>query len=528
MTKLIKKYQPGGAVTSGSNGFSSTLNGILNSADTWLGSADSGKVWSNVGSAGSLIGAVTGDQNIGKITSNVANLGQAASTLAKGATFSKNFANGVQGFKNAFNGVKMGDAAIKGKGLINGFKNIKAISDAAKFNGGMANIAGSMTNVANLGSTALGAINSLTSLDKKREYQGDKGAITQGLDMAWDLGASAASFAGPVGAAVGLGMNALKTVGNVANKLGAGTDAMTTQDAILGSSLFNWNLGMINGALGKTVDKSFTIDEDVMNNTGSGYQNFAAYAPEANKASGKKYGLLSRGARKRGEAAIDYANAAQNVLTDISEEGERAKAAADYYGIGYANDWLLRGGVPNTLVAKQGSKLNLKKDRLNRAKSIVKTLQVAPTQVVTEMPSIDGFSIEHLDDFKLDMSHLDDIAKAVPPTGMYRSGGKLGDTNVIPEGALHAHLNKMEGADEDFTKKGIPVITEEGGKIEQHAEIERNEIIFRKEVTEKLEKLMKEGTDEAALEAGKLLVHEILFNTEDNTGLIKEINDEEN
>lgn len=527
MTKLIKKYQyGGGAATGGSNSFSSTLNGALNAADTWLGSSGSGRVWSNVGSAGSLLGAVTGDQNIGKITSNVANLGQAASTLAKGATFSKNFANGIQGFKNAFNGVKMGDAAIKGKGLINGFKNIKAIADAAKQGGQMATMAGNMANVANLGSTALGAINSLTGLDQKREYQGDKGAITQGLDMAWDLGASAASFAGPVGAAVGLGMNALKTVGNVANKLGAGTDAMTTQDAILGSSLFNWNLGMINGALGKTVGKSFTIDEDVMENTGSGYQNFAAYAPEANKASGKKYGLLSRGARKRGEAAIDYANAAQNVLTDISEEGERAKAAADYYGIGYANDWLLRGGVPNTVVARQGIKI--KPANLKRAKAIVKTLQVAPTQVVTELPSIDGFNIEHLDDFKLDMSHLDDIAKAVPPTGMYRSGGKLGDTNVIPEGALHAHLNKMEGADEDFTKKGIPVITEEGGKIEQHAEIERNEIIFRKEVTEKLEKLMKEGTDEAALEAGKLLVHEILFNTEDNTGLIKEINDEEN
>ena len=67
-----------------------------------------------------------------------------------------------------------------------------------------------------------------------------------------------------------------------------------------------------------------------------------------------------------------------------------------------------------------------------------------------------------------------------------------------------------------------PVITEEDGKKVQQAEIEVNEIIFRLEVTEKLEKLAKEGTDEAALEAGKLLTEEILHNTHDNTGLIKE------
>ena len=37
---------------------------------------------------------------------------------------------------------------------------------------------------------------------------------------------------------------------------------------------------------------------------------------------------------------------------------------------------------------------------------------------------------------------------------------------------------------------------------------------------ERLEELYKEGTDEAAIEAGKLLVKEILFNTDDRTGLI--------
>lgn len=100
----------------------------------------------------------------------------------------------------------------------------------------------------------------------------------------------------------------------------------------------------------------------------------------------------------------------------------------------------------------------------------------------------------------------------------FKAGGSF---NVIPEGALHKNKHHMEGA-EGLTKKGIPVVTEEDGKKVQQAEIEVNEIIFRLEVTEKLEKLAKEGTDEAALEAGKLLTDEILHNTHDNTGLIKE------
>ena len=94
----------------------------------------------------------------------------------------------------------------------------------------------------------------------------------------------------------------------------------------------------------------------------------------------------------------------------------------------------------------------------------------------------------------------------------FKEGGAI---NVIPEGALHARLHHMDL--DGVTKKGIPVIAENGGEIEQQAEIEREEIIFRLEVTKKLEELEKDGSEEAALEAGKLLVQEILYNTIDNT-----------
>ncbi len=105
------------------------------------------------------------------------------------------------------------------------------------------------------------------------------------------------------------------------------------------------------------------------------------------------------------------------------------------------------------------------------------------------------------------------------PSQKFAKGGTM---NIIPEGELHARLHHME--QEGITKKGIPVISEEeGGEIIQHAEIERNEIIFRLEVTKKLEELMEDGSEEAALEAGKLLADEILNNTEDRTGLLNEV-----
>lgn len=105
-----------------------------------------------------------------------------------------------------------------------------------------------------------------------------------------------------------------------------------------------------------------------------------------------------------------------------------------------------------------------------------------------------------------------------------------GQVNVIPEGALHARKNNMEEAEKgEITKKGIPVIDNNGN---QQAEIEKEEIIFCKRVTDKLEKFYKqfnaeetskEDQNKIAIECGQLLCKEILENTEDRTGLILEM-----
>ena len=104
----------------------------------------------------------------------------------------------------------------------------------------------------------------------------------------------------------------------------------------------------------------------------------------------------------------------------------------------------------------------------------------------------------------------------------FKNGGEL---NIIPEGALHKNLHHMEN-DENITKKGIPVISEdEDGKIVQNAEIERSEIVLRLSLTQKLEKMLKKYNsdisqkekDDVATKAGQILVDELLNKTIDNT-----------
>ena len=118
------------------------------------------------------------------------------------------------------------------------------------------------------------------------------------------------------------------------------------------------------------------------------------------------------------------------------------------------------------------------------------------------------------------------LEKYAPQSRRFKQGGQM---NVIPEGALHARKNNMEGAGKDFTPKGIPVINNNG---EQQAEIERNEVIFNKDLTDfiehNLKKFNSEETsnsekDEIAIKVGKRLTKELLNNTDDRTGLIQEV-----
>lgn len=131
---------------------------------------------------------------------------------------------------------------------------------------------------------------------------------------------------------------------------------------------------------------------------------------------------------------------------------------------------------------------------------------------------------------KIPPAKLRNIVNKISYPPKFKQGGAI---NVIPEGALHSRKNNLpDEIAEQVTHKGIPVVTEEGGgKLQQHAEIERNEIIFHKEATEKIESWLEayddaktqEEKDLIAIECGKYVTNEILVNTQDNTGLIDTI-----
>lgn len=139
------------------------------------------------------------------------------------------------------------------------------------------------------------------------------------------------------------------------------------------------------------------------------------------------------------------------------------------------------------------------------------------------------------------MNKLDKLKAYIPK---HQNGAKLEqieltDTpNVLPTGDLHAHKHEDFGI--DVTKKGIPVITVKDDTVEtlpeiqaqsnsvvQHAEVEKEEIIFNKELTEKIEDLRKKWNeshdDDLAYQAGLILTKEILFNTNDNDNLINKV-----
>lgn len=106
-----------------------------------------------------------------------------------------------------------------------------------------------------------------------------------------------------------------------------------------------------------------------------------------------------------------------------------------------------------------------------------------------------------------------------------RQGGKM---NIIPSGELHEDENK-------HGDKGVPVVTENADcaakgnacTLNKEAEIEREEIIFSLELTERLEQAAEQykanpEDKDLLIEIGTLLKYEILNNTQDNTELLKD------
>ena len=342
---------------------------------------------------------------------------------------------------------------------------------------------------------------------------------TKNITAAWDGAASIASQFGPIGKAVGAVMGIAKGAGDIIQGITGGTDQMTKTDQWMSSPLLSWNVGIINDFAAKKSN-DFSVDANIMANVGSSYGGTAADLSEAADSAGKKYGLFSSKARRKANAAIEMAKSKQNLMGGIADDASDRRFMAQSMGeqAGLAYSMMTDGGYNQkyTYAAKHGGLLEWN--------PVVELEWQPQVELNWELPTLkEGGSIDFVEELEW-----------IPE---FKSGGKTEEfdvpeieettqKNVIPEGALHKNKHHMEHA-EGLTKKGIPVVDEEG---EQQAEIEHSEIIFTLEVTKKLEEYYEifysedstnKEKEQAALDAGKLLVYQILENTEDRTGLIE-------
>ena len=288
----------------------------------------------------------------------------------------------------------------------------------------------------------------------------------------------------PIAMAIGVGSKLVDAIGaqtglNLDNiDKEAGKDAGISGAARGFNNLMNYIPGnsMIWGAFASKTQNADVISDEVKDIQGA-YGDSYSDLESAQKLSGKRFLFGRRKANK----FINEANETNQKMQDIATTNTLRKQSD------YGND--------------------IMQQNLNR---------YAGTNYMYNAVGKQGMKLMSIEQAKLILMMRKNVEQN--ELQIFANGGAI---NIIPEGARHSRLNHLDEVHDDFedvTKKGIPVVTPtEDGDLEQVAEVECGEIIFSKSVTEKLEELMKDGSDEAAIEAGKLLVKEIIKNTDDKT-----------
>lgn len=301
---------------------------------------------------------------------------------------------------------------------------------------------------------------------------------------------SAISSAGPIGAIIGAASGVVDAIGSATGLNLDNIDADAAKRAGIGGKAATQGfinslpgVSMLVGMFGGRTAKSYKSAEiDQMTNA---YGGSVADINAAQALSGKR--MLGTGKVNK---FIREQNRVNNLITDISLESKlrKSNSASDTYLSQNQNKYA--GYTPQLLLSKKGMKF----PELDVARNIINSWTVKSTEEPQK----------------------------------FQLGGKM---NLIPEGALHARKHNLEKVNPELegqiTSKGIPVVAQGEGGVIQQAEIEKEEVIFRKEFTDKLESLYKQyqedSSDDIAIEAGKLICYELLKNTDDRSGLIKSI-----
>ena len=418
---------------------------------------------------------------------------------------------------------QLGSSLSSGLQLMSNWKNLSKQDKVA----GVAGIGGQ-------------AVDTLDNMFFGKQHAKDSG-LTKGLNNTYDSISNAAMMFSPVGTIVGGAMKAGKFIGDGLSALvGGRTDQLTTTDKIMDSTLGQVSgLGLIN-SLGSKRIKDFSLNKDTIEKVGGDYAGAVNTMEEAVSKAGKKVGLFS--STSRFNKLIGKAQTFTNQTTGIANTYQ--DQLANKSQLAYTRYLQDINGSPQQYIqrVKHGAilqRINLRKHRKGGQLKDKIDIEIKQEQwqpiINLEYPEVsklkEGGQLEESKEWtpiiSLDIQKLEEGGKTDKSKQEPDKIEETNQKNVIPEGALHAHKHHMENA-EDLTKKGIPVVDNNG---EQQAEIEREELILSLEVTKQLEDLHKryqgntntqKEKDELAIEAGKLLVYEILHNTEDRTGLIKE------
>lgn len=337
------------------------------------------------------------------------------------------------------------------------------------------------------------------------------------------------SSGNPALAAAGIGVK-------LVSKLGGNTDASQGlggfNDAANAAASFIPGAGFF---VGRT--EKYKKSQELSNS--AGYTGTSAAGDKAMKNAGAKL-LFGRGKANR---MIREQRRRDQMVQGILKEAKDDFAGAESAGyIANRNQMDSMGGYKALSVKKGGVIKNM--EFVNRCKKKRKKMQeggsvspaAMPVDFVERMEVANGTkgSIDDVtkksnvkNNKKQNMEKLTEQVQKQSQTGMFylKRGGKV---NVIPSGKLHKERHRLEKLVEGMdrvSKKGIPIVTTNSvGELRQQAEIERDEIILNKELSEKLLSLMEsEDEDKAMIEAGMLLADEIIDNTEDNTNLIKSV-----